>query len=92
MAIVIEDATVLQEVGRPAAQLHVSPLQAIESAVREKAARESADEVVDEATYQRHMKAIRDGQEWFRLHGSKDMRAPDEMIAYNGSGFLTDGC
>ena len=88
MAIVIEDPTVVQEVERLAAQLQVSPAQAIERAVKEKAARESASQVVAEATVERRRKAIRDGQEWFRLHGSRDMRTPDEIIGYNENGFV----
>ena len=88
MAIVIEDPTVVQKIEWLAAHLQVSPLQAIETAVWEKAARQSSMDTVDQATRERRLRAMAEAQEWFRLHGDKDPRTPDEIIGYDENGLF----
>lgn len=88
MAIVIEDPEVVRSIEQLAAHLRLSPVQAIEAAVREKAIRQNPIQVVDETTRERRLRAMTDAQEWFRLHGEKDPRTPDEIVGYDENGLF----
>ncbi len=86
MAIVIEDPEIIEQIERLAAGLKVSPVDIVRAAVSEKSTSVAKALEVHPQTFERRLLAIREAQEWFRTHGSKDTRSADDIIGYNELG------